>query len=587
MLLDESDTTSLSSSSCSSSIHTGYNSLYASQRSRTPHPRKTSKMRVMSREEMSETMWKWQYKLRHIGQSGDKTLEDFSSTDDSVSGTEEKGATAKHKSKAASSSAAASPLNKNGELGSSLTVKTLYEGPNSREGNFEWVDYPPRQLSKSAARAQDRVAIKVFKVKDKDKPVISGRYSLRYHKIEIQNPLLIGALAEVLQKQDIHLDANENASFSHPFRELYFAYDDVVAKHRSLGDDRDSAALRPYMLLLVKLLDDIFSDTRAKLRQLRENKLISYKLAWALFPKNTTVITWGNNCELLCKVKDTSYDEVLGMSKLSVRGKILRFNGTGFGWEDSELEISSFGGNRPITELPVYPLDFYDGKEEMVARLTARGRKVLDLQGLVYVNYQGIAIRRDGQNAQKHNVDSRVLIDVVGYNKHHLALGPRDGTDPQTKMQQVIVSEKATVGTGTGALPAGAGGTSQSNGKTNSLLRRLSEDAQERNKAAMLALEEKESLLMYMQPLIEGYALKNKLWVSFYVEDIRPMEWNDEAYDHLVYEEQQKDLVMSFVENHGATTAARKKSKVLQDVIAGKGKLHAIDANEHFSDRDV
>jgi hypothetical protein len=53
----------------------------------------------------------------------------------------------------------------------------------------------------------------------------------------------------------------------------------------------------------------------------------------------------------------------------------------------------------------------------------------------------------------------------------------------------------------------------------------------------------------------------------FYVEDIRPMAWNDRAFDHLVYDEQQKDLVLSFVENHSHA------KPIMGDVIMGKGRL--------------
>ncbi len=31
------------------------------------------------------------------------------------------------------------------------------------------------------------------------------------------------------------------------------------------------------------------------------------------------------------------------------------------------------------------------------------------------------------------------------------------------------------------------------------------------------------------------------------------MLWNDMAFDHLVYDEDQKDLILSFVENHSNT----------------------------------
>ena len=58
--------------------------------------------------------------------------------------------------------------------------------------------------------------------------------------------------------------------------------------------------------------------------------------------------------------------------------------------------------------------------------------------------------------------------------------------------------------------------------------------------------------------------------MSFYVEDIKPMKYNEQAFDHLVYDEQQKDLVLSFVENHG------KSRSQLEDVILGKGRCHQL-----------
>lgn len=53
------------------------------------------------------------------------------------------------------------------------------------------------------------------------------------------------------------------------------------------------------------------------------------------------------------------------------------------------------------------------------------------------------------------------------------------------------------------------------------------------------------------------------------------MVWNEEAYSHLVYDEQQKDLVLSFVENHnlkGKDKSSAKNSTPTEDVIIGKGQ---------------
>ncbi|KAK0625861.1 P-loop containing nucleoside triphosphate hydrolase protein [Immersiella caudata] len=520
-------------------------------------------MPLLRRDEVSEKLWKWRYKIQHIGQSGDKGIDDFSSADDSIA--DEKAAAATN-----------STVPKKGdELGSSLTVKTFYEGPLSRDGAYDWVDYPPKQLSKSAAKAQDRVAIKVFKIKDSDKPTISGRYSLRYHMIQVQNAPLITALTTILAAHSIHLDTTEIQNFQHPFRDLYFAHPDISAFLKSTPTT--SPAYSP-LLLFTKLLDDIFSETRSKLRHLRANNLVSYKLAWAFFPKGTTVISWGNNCELLCKVEDAEYKPIgMSTSVLSIRGKVLRFNGAGFQWEDYEIEIPQFGGNIPITKMPAYPLEFYEGREDVVRRLTERGRKVLGLQGLTYLNYSGVALHQEAKCMQKHNVDGRVLVDVVGYNKHHLAQGVREGMDPVTREAVVVVGGEVSTSGGASGGKVNSGGTvnpSEPHGRETKTtkLKRLSKEQQEKNEKAMMVLEDKEPHLMFMLPLIEGYALKNKLWVSFYVEDLREMVWNDEAYEHLVYDEQQKDLVMSFVENHGAAAERRKQSTVLRDVIAGKGE---------------
>jgi hypothetical protein len=47
--------------------------------------------------------------------------------------------------------------------------------------------------------------------------------------------------------------------------------------------------------------------------------------------------------------------------------------------------------------------------------------------------------------------------------------------------------------------------------------------------------------LIFVSPMVLGIAPKNKLRLSFYVDNIKPISWNDEAWEHLVYNERQKD----------------------------------------------
>lgn len=344
--------------------------------------------------DFSETLWKWQYKLCHPGSSGEKTLDDYSSIEKKF-----KPATPKL--------ASFGNPSKDPTAGSTPCIKTLYEGPASLgDGRYDWVDYPPKQLSKSAAQAEGRIAIRTFKVKDKSKPVISGRHSLQYHQIELRNPLLMTAVAEVFKKKELPIEVGDVVTFHHPFRSLFYAYDDLAEKREALAD---SDPLGPFLLLLVKLLDEVFAPTRVQLAHLRSEGRVSWDLAWAFLPYGTSVMNRAGVCDVLCKVIDTEY-KLVPKPVLVIKGKLLRFNGEEFAWDEVSFDIDYFAGHKPMTELDVYPLDYFDDPESLKKRLIARGKRVLDYQGMTYCEYQGIAVQKEGGRTLRHNVGLRGVV---------------------------------------------------------------------------------------------------------------------------------------------------------------------------------
>lgn len=91
--------------------------------------------------------------------------------------------------------------------------------------------------------------------------------------------------------------------------------------------------------------------------------------------------------------------------------------------------------------------------------------------------------------------------------------------------------------------------------------------------------------MIYLLTTYDRSVTNNAIFiVEFYVEDVEPMVWNDTAYSHLVYDDQQKDLVLSFVQNHNphrvASTASSTASTAsasgtlapMEDVIVDKGQ---------------
>ncbi|OJD10965.1 hypothetical protein AJ78_08165 [Emergomyces pasteurianus Ep9510] len=489
--------------------------------------------------DVSETIWKWRCKVTGAGKNEASKFALFDTSTDSPNtlGTQES----------------------ESEQGSAAVVKTLYEGKNSRDGFYDWQDYPPRQqLSKKAAKDNDRVAIIVYKAKDTSKPIVSGRYCLKYHSIEIQSHILVAALKELLKEDEVYLEASEPAKFDYPFNALYFRSDEITKLYRTT---EQGCALKTHLELLVKLMGDMFAETKSRVKRLQDSGLVSWGLAWTYFPRGAYVYSWENNRELLLKVVDAVYQTVALKQRLVIDCKAIFFDGENFIWEKVPLIIPRFAGNMPITDLPHYPLRFNENPDAVIARLKSRATNVLDLQGLQYRTYTEIALDAAGR---RHNVDSRILIDIRGYNKYQLKKPTQETKDPEYQKKLAFKPVSTPVEDGDFNDPASSSqGTLLEPGLPHPAKIYLSEEEQKRNKEGMLKIGDD---LATLQHMVQGYALRNKAWLNFYVDELKTVEWNDEAYDHLVYDKQQKDLVLSFVENHHGVQRQQ------DDVIAGKGQ---------------
>ncbi|KAH0494598.1 hypothetical protein TgHK011_001215 [Trichoderma gracile] len=279
-----------------------------------------SDIRDIDREDLSNIVWKWRCKISPVKET----------TSTKAASEEGKGV--------ALTEGDEPKTDKDASFGSSPTIKTLYD-KNTYDAYtaHEWVDYPPKQMSKSAARVQDRVAIKVYEVRDPRKPCISGRIPLKYHKIEVQNSTLIAALAPIVKQEDCHLDINEMATLEEHFRSLWFCQDDIKELYKKT---ESSDPLKVYLKLLVQVLDDLFREMTIKRRNIQTSRLVDFRTAWTLFPRDSTVYSFGINSEFLAKVDSTVYVNKNFGNSLQVKTKVLMFNGEKFVWQEVILPIA-------------------------------------------------------------------------------------------------------------------------------------------------------------------------------------------------------------------------------------------------------
>jgi hypothetical protein len=305
------------------------------------------------------------------------------------------------------------PATKDPAFGVDAVLKTYYEGKDSSGNHYNWVETPPKQMSKKAAKAQDRVAIKVYKTKDLERPIVAGIFALKFHMLQIQSPVLVAALKEIVKNENVYLEATEVATFKFPFRPLWFCTEDILALQKCTGD---GTVLKNHLNLLLKLMGEIFGGMRTHLKHLQSSGLISFKLAWTYFPKDSIVYSPEKDCERLYKVKDTEIKlDRGGEPVLHIKCKEIGFDGESFVWKNVKLQIPAFEGNRPITEMKHYPLSFHPDPEDVKKRLVTRGKKVLDYQGLTYCGYSGLGIYNDDcTEGEKHNVSQHACERNVG-----------------------------------------------------------------------------------------------------------------------------------------------------------------------------
>jgi hypothetical protein len=286
------------------------------------------------------------------------------------------------------------------EVGSEPIVKIFYEGRGSRDGYINWVEAPPRQMSKKTAWRHDRVAIKVYKIKSFDKAPVSGYFALKYHQLEIQNQHIVNALKPIVKKEGVFLSPGSYANFYTPFAPLYFRLEEIAQAHR---DAPEGSPQKTQLLLLLRLLGDVFSDAKTEIKRLQEQRLINFKHSWAFFPKDSIIYQPGSDCERVFKIVGTRFQSK--PAAVVLEAKEIIFDGTNYAWDKCEFRMPCWEGNVPITDLPLYPLQYHKDPEGVMKRMAERGTRALEYQGLLYREYTGVGYHEGMPGKfEKHNV---------------------------------------------------------------------------------------------------------------------------------------------------------------------------------------
>lgn len=289
------------------------------------------------------------------------------------------------------------------EFGTSTAVKIFYEGKPNRNGIMNWVETPPKQMKVKVAKANNRFAINIFKVKDHSLPTINGTTPLKIQSVQVQSAVLVNALKDIVKDEGMHLETTETAKFDEPFKALFFSYDKIKAMTQGKHQDK---LLSAHSALLLQVMEELFGSIMTSQTHLKSSGLMSYKLAWTYFPKGSMLFCGTSDCERVCRVSSTLYMITSCAQFLQINCEELSFDGELFTWKPATLKIPAFAGNFPIQNLPCYPLSFHENPNGVSERLVGRAKKVLDYQELTYCEYAGVGLRETSNGIERHNVCS-------------------------------------------------------------------------------------------------------------------------------------------------------------------------------------
>uniref|UniRef100_D8Q847 AAA+ ATPase domain-containing protein n=1 Tax=Schizophyllum commune (strain H4-8 / FGSC 9210) TaxID=578458 RepID=D8Q847_SCHCM len=224
------------------------------------------------------------------------------------------------------------------------------------------------------------------------------------------------------------------------------------------------------------------------------------------------------------------------------------YDGRKFGAAETQLRIYPFLGSVPINSLEAYPLCHHVRYQHVRDQLIKRGRRFESFQGKQYLQYSGIALGEIIRCRRvRYSINGRVMVDCETFSRMETdrAVSVKTFRKPDSTAPNDDDSDD------------GSYDSEDDSGYD-------SDFAEHKGPPQPLTDEQ----CLHATNLVCGWAFAEKKWVEFFVDKLNPIEFSEDAFDHLVLPARQKSLVKALVESH----MKEQEEGGFDDVIKGKGK---------------
>lgn len=458
----------------------------------------------------------------------------------------------------ASDEAEDSEPEENYEPGMKNGLKNLYSGKEDKKGRYQWQDKIPEDLGNPAENDKTaKWALLVRNVKVYNDP----RRVLAIHSIVVQSPLLKKLLVGVLKHYPGVTVGLQRLEFSGKFEPLIHRWSQLQEAIAALGDEtEEDRTTKTHADLLQEVLMKEFKSLIDTSQDMISKRVMTYEHLWTLFQPGAVVYTRNDGQETALILQETKYGaDAKGFPCFWLTCKYVDWDGAKFGTQKLNLSIPQYSGTRHIAQLRVFPIEYHQDAQGLRTRLIERGTKAESLAGPNYRAYHGIAWRHGSFGTKdKYNVKGRVVLDTYGWNRFNPSYAIF--VTPLTQKEKEPVQDSGEYNDG----EESEGEAEDYGGDDDSGMPIDGQFADEEDGAKHVPLTTEQKLIC--TPLLRGYSLKNKMWLNFFVNCVKEIEWQKDAFDRLVLPKNQKELILGFTESQ------RKYRESFDDVIEGKGR---------------
>ncbi|GAW16579.1 hypothetical protein ANO14919_060110 [Xylariales sp. No.14919] len=394
-----------------------------------------------------------------------------------------------------------------------------------------------------------------------------------------------------------------------PFSELFFYRDEIKALAK---DDQAKEDVRRHAQVLYDFVTDngLMSSILFDHEKYYNKGQVVSDILWTIYPPNSILVVKVGMIEECWICRNVSIRHTQTSVYWNIDGFRLGYDGSSVGMVRQIFSIPmTTVGVCKISDLPIIPLEKYEGREALKNKLTDRATKVQQMIGDNFSSfsskeYTGSAWPQEYStytaefNPQPNakQIDERVVVDFKAYLGEHSARpgsletfnknpaqnsrGTRRKARPRGTVEKIGIEPIGT-DSGSNDKPDNKGiffdpedyedplASQRFTGSVEAEERSASDTGciSDLSKAATETFHiSEESFKLLFPALIPAFGLRNKKWWWLVTDDLRDVKWNTAAFKTLQLEPNTKDLVQSLVRGH------KHKSMVFDDVMSGKGQ---------------